>query len=383
MTANALFQRTIVWYTAFLVTANTPDLENDIVDQVVSWLRQRFPPAWEITRSKRSDLQGLDAAIDVKANNGMSATLLVEARSTFTPRDVDKLLQGMTRAYRVMLPYVVIVAVANWISPQAQERLRAQGLGYVDLTGNAWLSVDNPAVFISAQGARRNPSPVQPGKVRIQGPKAGRLIRWLLDVRSPYGVREFAGAADLSQSYVSRVFEALDEEALVERTKRGAIESVDVRNLLRRWADTYSVLKANRASTFIDRQGIGTALQRLDTTNAPVAVTGSFAAVRRSPVAAPALLMLYTDQPKTVARSMDLLPADRGANVVLLQAYDPVVWQRTEVVDGVTYVADSQAAADCLTGTGRMPGEGQALLDWMLANEPVWRLPNLDAARSV
>jgi hypothetical protein len=366
----------------FAMTANITDRENDIVEQVISWLRGRFPSNWEVARSNRSDLRGLDAAIDVKSTNGMSATLLVEARSTFTPRDVDKLLEGMTRAYRAMLPYVVIVAVADWISPQAQERLRAEGLGYVDLTGNAWLSVDNPTVFISAQGANRNPNPLQPGKVRIQGPKAGRLIRWLLDVRSPYGVREFAGAADLSQSYVSRVFEALDEEALVERTKRGAIESVDVPNLLRRWTDTYSVLKANRASTFIDRQGVGSLVQRLDTSGAPVAVTGSFAAVRRSPVAAPALLMLYTDQPQAVVRSLDLLPADQGANVVLLQPYDPVVWQRTDVVDGVTYVADSQATADCLTGNGRMPAEGQALLEWMLANESVWRLPSLDAATS-
>jgi len=49
----------------------------------------------------------------------------------------------------------------------------------------------------------------------------------------------------------------------------------------------------------------------------------------------------------------------------------------------VTYVADSQVAADCLTGTGRMPAEGQALLEWMLANESRWRIDNLDKARQL
>jgi hypothetical protein len=111
-------------------------------------------------------------------------------------------------------------------------------------------------------------------------------------------------------------------------------------------------------------------------------MTGSFAAVRRSPVAAPALLAVYTDEPQKLARTMDLLPSDQGSNVVL-QPYDSVVWQRTTTDNGVTYVADSQVAADCLTGTGRMPAEGQALLEWMLAHESRWRIDNLDKAGQV
>lgn len=364
------------------MSANRPAGENEIVDRAVAWMRERFPANWEVERSSRADLGGLDAAIDLKSNTGMSTTMLVEAKRTFTPRDADRLLEGMTRAYRAMLPYVPILAVAGWISPRAQERLRAEGIGYIDLTGNAWLTLENPTVFISAQGSSRNPRPVQPGKVRIQGPKAGRIIRWLVDAPPPYGVREFATAADLSQSYVSRVFEALDEEALVERDKRGAVESVDIAGLLRRWTATYSVLKANRASTFIDRLGPASVLERLGASQVAAVVTGSFAAVRRSPVAAPSLLMLYTDQPQRLATTLELLPADRGANVVLLEPYDPVVWRRTAVADGVTYAADSQAVVDCLTGMGRMPAEGQALLDWMLANESVWRADDLAAARS-
>jgi hypothetical protein len=35
---------------------------------------------------------------------------------------------------------------------------------------------------------------------------------------------------------------------------------------------------------------------------------------------------------------------------------------------------------DCLTGNGRMPSEGEALLTWMMENEPVWRAPALAEA---
>lgn len=110
---------------------------------------------------------------------------------------------------------------------------------------------------------------------------------------------------------------------------------------------------------------------------AQTAVTGSFAAVRLAPVAGPALLCVYTENVNALAEPLGLIPTDEGANVALLRPFDPVVWQRTDRQDGIRYVAPSQAAIDCLTGNGRMPAEGEALLEWMLANEQQWRLDSL------
>jgi hypothetical protein len=50
-----------------------------------------------------------------------------------------------------------------------------------------------------------------------------------------------------------------------------------------------------------------------------------------------------------------------------------VVYTRGREVDGVSYVALSQAVADLLTGPGRNPTEGEALLQWMQVNSEVWR----------
>ena len=104
-----------------------------------------------------------------------------------------------------------------------------------------------------------------------------------------------------------------------------------------------------------------------------MAITGSFAAVRLAPVAGPALLALYADSPADLASSLDLIPTDDGANVVLLTPFDPVVWERTTTDEEMVYVAPSQAAVDCLTGNGRMPAEGEALLQWMTEHENRWR----------
>lgn len=81
-----------------------------------------------------------------------------------------------------------------------------------------------------------------------------------------------------------------------------------------------------------------------------------------------------------MARQIGLLPADLGVNVVLLAPFDRIVWERTNEADGIRYVAPSQVAVDCLTGTGRMPAEGDAVLSWMLKNEFRWRVPTKELA---
>jgi hypothetical protein len=63
--------------------------------------------------------------------------------------------------------------------------------------------------------------------------------------------------------------------------------------------------------------------------------------------------------------------------VILLRPYDEAVWSRLDSEGDIAFVAPSQAAADCLTGTGRMPAEGDALLAWMVDNEDSWRAPTL------
>ena len=109
----------------------------------------------------------------------------------------------------------------------------------------------------------------------------------------------------------------------------------------------------------------------------PTGLLSYFAAVRVSPVAAPALLTVYVNDVDAVADALGLIPADQGANVVLLRPFDPIVWARTDDENGVRYVAPSQAAIDCLTGNGRMPAEGEALIQWLIANEQAWRLDSL------
>jgi hypothetical protein len=94
-------------------------------------------------------------------------------------------------------------------------------------------------------------------------------------------------------------------------------------------------------------------------------------------IAAPAQLALYTTDPAALRRFGDLLPADVGADVVLLRPGDPDQLERSRSVREVTHVGFSQVVLDCLGGNGRLPEEGRALLGWMSEHEGEWRLPPL------
>lgn len=320
-----------------------------------------------------------DAGIDLGPERGAFATLAVEARAEISPRDAERLLSGVARSLRALAGNTPILVVAPWLSARTQQLLTEEGINFLDLTGNALIRLDNPALFLQSAGATRNPEPASRGPARLRGAKAARLVRLLADVRPPYGVRELASALDLNPGYVSRLLDTLDREALIERDPRGPVREVRVSELLRRLAESYDVFKSNETTAYLARSGADGALAAVSalTGAGRVAVTGSFAAVRRAPVAAPTLLSVYCQNPSQVADALDLLPATSGGNVALLRPFDPVVWERTERDEAIVYAAVSQVAIDCLTGNGRMPAEGEALLGWMGGNEDAWRVGSL------
>jgi hypothetical protein len=362
------------------MTGNTPD-EEMLVDQAIDWLNATLGNGFKAERQLRTvaaattpgGSEQIDGLITLTAQNNQ-ATFSVEAKRSFTPRGVERLLDNQQRFAK--LANINLLLVASWLSPRAREIIAGRGANYLDLTGNCLIRLDYPPMFVRVDGAAKDPAPAT-RTAGLRGPKAGRLVRVLTEVRPPYGVRELAEKSALTPGYVSRLLETLDRDALVQREVRGRVTTVDYVGLIKRYAGDDSMLNARGATTFIAPGGAVRALEKLAELSTPTAVTGSFAAARIAPVAAPALLAIYALDARAVAESLRLLPANAGADVVLLVPRDPVVWDRTDAADGADYVAPAQAALDCLTGNGRMPSEGLALLDWMSANEDAWRASSL------
>ena len=51
-----------------------------------------------------------------------------------------------------------------------------------------------------------------------------------------------------------------------------------------------------------------------------------------------------------------------------------MVFERTEIADGITYARVTQVLLDLMTGPGRGPAEAEGLLEWMRENEEIWKL---------
>lgn len=341
---------------------------NSILREALELLRARLPKGWRLeTPGQATRPSGADAELRLVSPERRSALLRVDVRSSLTPRaalDLSSRRAAGDRADLIVVPY---------LSPAVRERLREAELSYLDLTGNARLVVAGPGLFIETDGASTNPDPVPAAKRSLRGATAGRIVRALLDTRQPPGVRELAARSRANPGYVSRLLAWMDREALVERRGRGLLVAVDWQRVLRRWAED-APLESRGSQTFVlAPRGLPDLLKRLAPFRGRYALTGSLAASVLAPVAPAKLATLYVDGPEQALDELDLRVAETGANALLIEPVDPVAYDGARRVDGLTYVAVSQAAADLLTAPGRGPAEGEALITWMAQHEESWR----------
>ena len=365
--------------------------ETKLVDTVVREIRDRLPSQWALLNRGEEVRVGqgigrtrvIDAILEIRDPQGLSTSIVVEAKDTpVEPNRVSFAAEMLLELTRLVSEEdgeldaaPVPMMLSPFLSPLARERLVAAGISYADSTGNLRFSADRPAIFIETQGQDRNPFRENRPLQSLKGSRAARAVRSFLDYRPPFGTRELAGETQNSLATVSRVSDLLVREAIIVRDgPRGRISSVDWETLVRRWAMDYDFAKANSLTTYLEPRGPSVLFDRLREADLRYAVTGSFAAVRLAPVAEPRLVTLYAADSGDAADRLGLRPAETGGNVVIARPFDPVVFERTEIADGIIYARVTQVMLDLMTGPGRGPAEAEGLLEWMRENEETWKL---------
>jgi hypothetical protein len=354
---------------------------SDLIAQAERLLAESLGRGWAVRRFdepvRGAGVLQPDAILTVAAPDGSTALQMVEVKRRAFPRDVRDWL----RALKPVPPDSSYLLVARFLSPRARTLLEEAGVNYIDATGNMLVRIERPSVFVRRQGAAKDPAPADGPARSLSGAKAARVVRALCDYREPATSRTVAARAGVSPGYVSKIVALLEREALVEREGRGparAITRVLWAELVRRWSADYRLLESNAARLFLAPQGVPGFLRDLAdwssrTPGGRCAVTGSFAAAERAPIAPPSLLVCYVDAPIAVAEKTGLVRATGTGNVFLCEPLDAIVFERTWRRGETVYAALPQVAADCLTGPDRMPAEGESLIEWMAANERSWR----------
>lgn len=355
--------------------------ERNLAIEAVRILESRLPPRWKVEAQPITNPnQDWDLVVKSEAGNAQNS-LLMETRQNFAPRDVAELTGGFVRRLRGRTSHVPILLVAPYISPRARELLTDNDINYLDLTGNVRITLEYPGLFVVTEGAQSDPAPAPRGSRGLRGAKVGAVVRTLIDSRPPYTGAQIARASSVNEGYVSRILDALIDEGLITRPRSGPVLDADWAALLRHRAAALKLFRNTGTFRFVARNGaqqLLASIANLDPEEQPV-ITGSFAAVRLAPVAAPTQLVLYTMNPRLLASRLPLLEVESGADTVLIRPENSVAMSRAKIEDGLRYAAPSQVAIDCLAGSGRMPAEGEAVIDWMAANEDRWRLPNITA----
>jgi len=343
---------------------------NTLIHQGLRELQRRLPPGWTVTEAVPEPAMGLvDAVAEIRAPDRRTGTLALQVRARLEPKSVRALVQTSRDAR----PSRTLVVFSRYLSERTRDLLREIDVGYLDLTGNAWIVVPKPGLFIETQGATEDPDREERSARSLRGPKAGRIVRVLIDHKQPPGVRQIAALTRIDAGYVSRVLAFLDTEALITRVGHGRMQSVDWPALLRRWAQEAPLELRGVTRTYLDPRGSTALVTRLAKSTERYAITGGLAAAAFSPTAPARLATIWVRGTEEAAKRLGLRPAEAGANVLLIEPGDESVFEGAAQRDGVWYAAPSQVAVDLLTSPGRGPAEGEELINWMRTNEEDWR----------
>ncbi|MGR6998644.1 helix-turn-helix domain-containing protein [Yinghuangia aomiensis] len=317
---------------------------------------------------------------------------VLDPDGTARPLDVEAVFDAAPHRLRNKLAVLELrklqrgteqLLLADWISPRGRSMLDEAGVHCLDLTGTLHLLLTEPRVAVRVDGAANDPRPPTHRLRGLAGPHAGRLVRILADVAPPYRPGQLAEATRLSPSYITRLLQTLTAHGLITRDGP-TVTGVSWPDLLEQRAATTSLLAAPHTG-WVAPRGLTDVLERVASDpvlRELVAVTGAHAARAVAPVAAGGQLMLYVPAenihaPRKIASTLGLLPADEDTDVLLLRAPDPTVFARSRLRadDGARHVAPTQLVLDCLSGPGRLPAAGEAVLTLLRADETWWRQP--------
>jgi hypothetical protein len=143
------------------------------------------------------------------------------------------------------VPHILVV-VAPLVDAQARHLLQEQGIGYLDLNGNAYL--ETPNVYVQIGGRAKKAPPRQPFRSPFQG-KGERVVRrLLLQPKKHWTMRQLARAAEVSLGLTSTVTSSLAEMGAVTKERSG-LDLFDPRRLLDAWSRSYD-LRNNTLATY-------------------------------------------------------------------------------------------------------------------------------------
>jgi len=321
----------------------------DIGRSAAQKLRELFPRAVEWQELSRFKVGSQTTDLLVKFKMGESLhELALEVASLGQPREIGEAITRL-RELRRDLPSAYAMVASQYISPQSAALLKRNGFGYLDLSGNCYLSFHQ--VLIEKEG-KPNLRPSTRPLRSLFAPRATRVVRVLLvDPQHVWRLEELAKTAEVSLGHAHNVVKRLDELSWVERGEHQRIELTRPVDLLDAWVDSYSY-RLSAMETYFSPERITRKL--VDEISRLAHVEGrrcaftlhSGAALVAPKVRLPAIHCYLEGDHEPIVRGLGLRAGEGEGNVHLMTPYDRGVFHAPIAKSGVHVVSLPQLYAD-------------------------------------
>jgi len=286
---------------------------------------------------------------------GKRETLLCELVSQSFPKQIrEKGLQLLETSEQGKRGYPVIIA--PYISELGKEVCKKIGVGFLDLSGNAYLNFDS--FYLEIEG--------KPNKFKSLGklsglfnPKGERILRFYLlqgKDESLQGYRRIASEVSVSLGQVSKVNKKLGELGLWIEESEG-VKALDKTKLLDLWRDNYR-FERNRVISFYSMKQIPQIEKQLvefcKANGIQYALNLFSGANRLAPFTRYNVATSYfSGDIEKIRGDLELKEVPSGANLQIIIPYDEGVYYKAQEVNSFIIANPIQIYLDLYNNKGR------------------------------
>lgn len=290
-------------------------------------------PNREIALEPLQNQRRVDATVLFKYND-QEKELFIELTTLGTPKRIRNAVNQLCIILNDT-PNAYGIVIAPYISGRSAQICKEANLGYVDLSGNFWISFDS--IFLSQEN-KPNKYPVETSLSNVYAPKSERVLRVLLTYPNQvWKTKDLAEEADISLGMITHIRRRLEEEEWVEKHNVGFNLS-NPEALLKDWAENYDFQGHERhdfytMSTLIEAESRVSKI--CEEANIKSALTGFSAANRLAPMVKGQKSIIFVSRDVVeIGKEVDFKPVDTGANISLIKPYDSgVFWDRGKYQD--------------------------------------------------
>jgi DNA-binding transcriptional regulator YhcF (GntR family) len=304
-----------------------------------------------------------DARIALKVA-GKEVTLLVEAKKVGYPRDVQQAIWQLRRAEEAHPSRrgIVLVVIAEYLSPGAKAQLQAEHIGYFESGGSLYLPAPGAYCYIERPSAKPFERAV---RSLFSGRRAQVIHAILVHHERWFGVHELAEVAMVSPATVSEVFTELERQDWISLQGKGPRKERQLSQptaLLNAWAKEVK----ERPSPTMDRyyvpgvkadglmQRVG---EEFGKSNIEYAVSYEYAAQRYAPflssISQVRLRIIKSPESQDAISELGARPVVEGSNLGIIEtdAHGGLLFRNQ--IDNIWLASPVQVYLDLMHREGR------------------------------